>query len=115
MAHRLGGVIPEPTPTPTLEGTWVLNDTLVAPENTTTWTGMCVGTPTTGAAFNIITINVLAEQVNFYKERGTGGQYYFSTNMWDSNFSKIASLTFPTGATASDEFRAWLASNATKQ
>lgn len=104
-----------PTPTPTLEGTWVLNDTLVAPENTTTWTGMCVGTPTTGAAFNIITINVLAEQVNFYKERGTGGQYYFSTNMWDSNFSKIASLTFPTGATASDEFRAWLASNATKQ
>lgn len=110
-----GGVTPEPTPTPTLEGTWVLNDTLIAPENNTTWTGTCVGTPTTGAAFNITTINVLTAQVNFYKERGTGGQYYFSTNTWDSNFSKIASLTFPAGATASDDFITWLASNATKQ
>lgn len=38
--------------------------------------------------------------------------YTFSNNAWDQKYKII---TFPAGATASDEFRAWLASNATKQ
>lgn len=38
--------------------------------------------------------------------------YQFNSNTWKST---NRNLTFETGATASDEFRAWLASNATKQ
>lgn len=102
-------------PLPELAGTWVLNERLYAPENTIRWEGTCVATPSSGANINVTLINVLTAQVNFYKEIGTAGQYYFDTNKWDSNFSKLVSITFPAGATASDEFRAWLASNASKQ
>lgn len=42
--------------------------------------------------------------------------YGFYTNKWSNTKNQApAVLTFQNGATASDEFRAWLASNATKQ
>ena len=100
---------------PELAGTWVLNNRMYAPETAITWTGTATATPSSGAAFTVIQINVSTSKANFYKEHSTGGAYDFTTSAWDSYYSTIGSITFPTGATASDEFRAWLASNATKQ
>lgn len=45
--------------------------------------------------------------------RGTS-VYDFVTNTW-VNTTKYKYITFPTGATASDEFFTWLKANATKQ
>lgn len=39
--------------------------------------------------------------------------YTFSSNSWGSD--KLNYFTFPSGATASDDFITWLAANATKQ
>lgn len=100
---------------PELAGTWVLNGRMYAPEAGVTWGGTATATSASGASFTVTQINVSITIANFYKERGTGGAYNFSTNKWDNYYSTIASLTFPAGATASDEFRTWLASNATKQ
>ena len=111
MAHRLGGVTPEPTPTPILEGTWVLNERLSAPEKDfdeinlyfTFGTKRCSRIRTSNrthlSAYKVIS----GDGINIYQ---------FNTNTWKST---NRNLTFETGATSSDEFRAWLASNATKQ
>lgn len=114
MAHRLGGVTPEPTPTPTLEGTWVLNERLYAPA--TDISQYADFTATYGSS----TINCTRAQITDTKVIITSDQgraitiYTFSDNSWTSG-SKYGTWTFPEGATASDEFRTWLASNATKQ
>lgn len=42
--------------------------------------------------------------------------YSFSNNSWNvSKPSPVQTITFPAGATASDNFITWLAANATKQ
>lgn len=115
-----GGVTPEPTPTPTLEGTWVLNKrlypsqtgaaineninfTAVTPNGNVTGVKIGVGYTATSTA-------------GFYLNQSTTfAIYQFSNNQWGDSTRAISQITFPAGATASDEFRAWLASNATKQ
>ena len=99
---------------PELTGTWVLNERLYAPENTINQTIQF--TAKEGATS--------AEQAyaNFYSDtsalkftRATGSTttvYTYSSNTWKTKYKY---LTFPAGSTGSDEFRAWLASNATKQ
>lgn len=99
---------------PELAGTWVLNERLYAPENTINQT----------IQFTAKESATSAEQAyaNFYSDtsalkftRATGSTttvYTYSSNKWNTKYKY---LTFPAGATASDEFRAWLASNATKQ
>lgn len=99
---------------PELTGTWVLNERLYAPENTINQTIQF--TAKEGATS--------AEQAyaNFYSDtsalkftRATGSTttvYTYSSNTWNTKYKY---LTFPAVATGSDEFRAWLASNATKQ
>lgn len=99
---------------PELAGTWVLNERLYAPENTINQT----------VQFTAKESATSAEQAyaSFYSDtsalkftRATGSTttvYTYSSNTWNTKYKY---LTFPAGATASDEFRAWLASNATKQ
>ena len=109
-----GGVTPEPTPTPTLEGTWVLNERLYAPENTINQTIQFTAKESATATAQ--------EYASFYSDtsalkftRATGSTttvYTYSSNTWNTKYKY---LTFPAGSTGSDEFRAWLASNATKQ
>lgn len=109
-----GGVTPEPPPTPTLEGTWVLNERLYAPEN-----AISQYTDFT-AIYGSSTINCTRAQINTNNVVITSDAgraitiYTFSSNDWTSG-SKYKTWTFNAGATAADEFRAWLASNATKQ
>lgn len=97
---------------PELAGAWVLNERLYAPERDFD--------EITGYRFKVGTIEctrigtVNLTHLSAYKvfSGGTVDIYSFSTNTWQTT---ARNLTFPAGATASDEFRAWLASNATKQ
>ena len=97
---------------PELAGTWVLNERLYAPEKDFD--------EITGYRFKVGTIEctqiriVNLTHLIAYKvfSGDTVDIYTFSTNTWKTT---ARNLTFPAGATASDEFRAWLASNATKQ
>ena len=99
-------------PLPELAGTWVLNERLYAPEKDFD--------EITGYRFKVGTIECtrirtsnLTHLSAFKVFSGdTVDIYTFSTNTWHTT---ARNLTFPAGATASDEFCAWLASNATKQ
>lgn len=100
---------------PELAGTWVLNELLYNPETDIAATFNFTTGPDTGAEYPYQGIEVSASTAGKMTYiRGTSAQniYNFSTNTWYSNWQKII---IRTGATASDEFRAWLASNATKQ
>ena len=105
---------------PELAGTWVLNERLYMPERYFTenvrFTGVKTG----------IQGSVSFVEAQFYYARGTKQSllrfaisssniktiYDFTENKWSERYQTI---TFLPSATASDEFRAWLVSNATKQ
>ena len=109
--HLRGGASPQ---LPELAGTWVLNERLYAPESlideNINFTGkeMVTSTPRNFTGARISTTQ--------FDATPTGALpivvYKFAEKTW---VNKYKYLTFPAGATASDEFRAWLASNATKQ
>lgn len=112
-----GSVTPEPTPT--LEGTWVLNETLVEPENWSRENVEFTATNTAGTTASFTNVNI-SETTSSGKSLRLGSYtiiYWFSTNSWSTGQAndKYNKWTFPAGATASDEFRAWLAANAAKQ
>ena len=105
---------------PELAGTWVLNErlypsqtgeainenikfTAVTPNGNFTGAKIAVGyTDTSTAGF-------------YLNQSTTFAVYQFSNNKWTDSTRAISQITFPAGATASDQFRAWLANNATKQ
>lgn len=110
----------EAAPLPELAGTWVLHEKLYAPEtmpltenvifSSTNDAGgaasennQCIFRTQYGVSYFEIHSTSLAKTVTVYT---------FNTDSWTNKWTH---LTFPAGATASDEFRAWLASNATKQ
>lgn len=98
-------------PLPELAGEWVLNEILYAP---VPGINEKVKFQTYLGTVNSVGINATnyPDYLRLYKSSGANTVYKFSTNEW---IDKIKIWTFPEGATASDEFRAWLASNATKQ
>ena len=92
---------------PELAGTWVLNERVYAPESTIVANvNATISTGTASEASTKFTIG------NGEVKSSNRVLYQFANNAW---IAKYKYWTFPTGATASDEFRAWLASNATKQ
>ena len=99
---------------PTLEGTWVLNEPLSAPgsliDEHINFTGkeMVTSTPRNFKGARISTTQFDATPTDALPIV----VYKFAEKTW---VNKYKYLTFPTGATASNEFRTWLASNATKQ
>lgn len=105
---------------PELAGTWVLHEKLYAPDtmpltenvnfSSTNYAGgaasendQCIFRTQYGVSYFEIHSASLSKTVTVYT---------FNTDSWTN---KWTILTFPAGATASDAFRAWLASNATKQ
>lgn len=103
-------------PLPELAGTWVLNERLYAPESAFTENVNFNAAETatgTQRGFTGVKNNTINGQLIFFNSFTDDTIYYYSSNTWGANNLKY--LTFPAGATASDEFRAWLASNATKQ
>lgn len=103
-----GGVTPEPTPTPTLEGTWVLNERLYKSENTIIEN---INYTLGDTACNGFQINNDYVMTRVTGQSGYSYIYRFDQNRWVIGNRSITI----TSTTASDEFRAWLASNATKQ
>lgn len=98
---------------PELAETWVLNARLYKADNTITQSLNFRLSSTSSADFNSILIDNDAVRVRAVGQSGYGVLYTFSTNSWGGSVPPI-SMTI-TSETASDEFRAWLASNATKQ
>lgn len=99
---------------PVLAGTWVLNERLYAPENALgsfNISGYFLSTTGQQATFQTFGVDKLS--VYFTRGGNTYNYYTFSTNQRADGYS--TTVHFNDGATASDEFRAWLASNATKQ
>lgn len=98
---------------PELAGTWVLNARLYKADNTITQSLNFRLSNTGSADFNSIIIDNDAVRARLVGQSGYSVLYTFSTNSWGGSVPPI-SMTI-TSETASDEFRAWLASNATKQ
>lgn len=102
---------------PELAGTWMLNERLYAPETVIIETIRFVAGATITSINNPYKeIRIGYNDIMYYVETsgGTPWIFNFKTPAWNASY-KYKYLKFPTGATASDEFRAWLASNATKQ
>lgn len=101
---------------PELAGTWVLNERLYAPESDVYFTNQdfTIGNTSNPNSATVRNLICTTAKIEYTTTMGyTYTLYTFSSNTWGTN--KYTYLTFPAGATASDEFRAWLASNATKQ
>ena len=102
---------------PELAGTWVLHKRLYAPKNALT-ENIPFSYATFASQSNFSTGSVI--KVNapspYLAITGAGGYnfnlYNFNKNEWQTLYGV---WKFEAGASASDEFRAWLASNATKQ
>lgn len=109
-----GGVTPEPTPTPTLEGTWVLNEQLYPVNNFNEKIGCNVFINNTVTKHGITTIVSTETDLKFYKGGGIEYSLTYASQTWNLN-AKVTSIQFYEGATASNEFMAWLTANATKQ
>lgn len=105
-------------PLPDLAGTWVLNERLYEPENAFNENVAFTATNTSGTITNPTGVRFVSSTSGSYLElKPTMLVYYYATNAWATGQTnnKYNKWTFPTGATVSDEFRAWLANNATKQ
>ena len=103
-------------PLPELAGTWVLNERLYAPKSDVYFTNQdfTIGDASNPNSATVRNLICTTAKIEYTTTIGyTYTLYTFSANTWGTN--KYTYLTFPAGATASDEFRAWLASNATKQ
>lgn len=99
---------------PVLTGAWVLNERLYAPESALgsfNISGYFLSTTGQQATFQTFGVDKLS--VYFTRAGNTYNYYTFSTNQRADGYSTM--VHFNDGATSSDEFRAWLASNATKQ
>lgn len=105
---------------PELAGTWVLNERLYAPE----FGPSAIGKQTSQAVTFTAGSDTFTSFVFYWPSVNDNNLYYqnsakttviynFISNTYYNGV--IKTITFPVGATASDEFRAWLASNATKQ
>ena len=98
---------------PKLAGTWVLNERLYAPAQGISERVNFTAKGMSGTANSVsIDYGINRNLSYIYATSGSYQVYNFSTNVWNN---KYKAWTFPTDATASDEFLAWLASNATKQ
>ena len=111
---------------PELAGTWVLNERLYAPEsNFEELVAYTAGQSISTIVNNMDKISTMPSDIGsgnltlYMRQSGSSSTrgtsvYNFVKNKW-VNTTKYKYITFPIGATASNEFRAWLASNATKQ
>lgn len=99
---------------PELAGTWVLNNRVYPVNNFNQSIGCTVFINNTVTQHNITTIVDDGTTLRFFKGGSIEYSCTYSSKQWNVN-AQVTSIRFYDGATASDEFRAWLASNATKQ
>lgn len=98
---------------PELAGTWVLHERMYMPVNPFTENINFTFYTETGTSVPGKQIRVSGSQLYVTQTSGNDYQVYnFTYNSWQQ---KYKTWKFEAGVTASEEFRAWLASNATKQ
>lgn len=98
---------------PELAGTWVLNEKMYAPLSDFDEKVSFTFYTEDGSPFSGEQIRVYDNQLYIQRSALVAYQIYnFSFNTWQQ---KYKTWKFEVGTTASDEFRAWLASNAAKQ
>lgn len=98
---------------PELAGTWVLNARLYASENHVAALNMNYSCTVNASTVTDCTqINDTGNYVFFNKGGSEITRYNFSSNSWTNG---VPTITIINQGTANDEFRTWLASNATKQ
>lgn len=98
---------------PELAGTWLLNERLYAPESAFNENVNFTFYTEKGSAISGKQIRVSSSQLYVTQTSGNDYQVYnFSSNTWQQKYKK---WKFEVDTTVSDEFRAWLTSNATKQ
>ncbi len=101
----------------TLTGTWVLNDTLVAPESDYYETmAFTAGESSPTMQFTGISLYKTTNQLVYLRETGQSGFmiYNFANNSYNST-RMYKTIKFESSATCSDEFFTWLKANAIKQ
>lgn len=98
---------------PELAGTWVLHDRMYAPVNNFTEDINFTFYTETGSAVAGNRIRVSGNQL--YVRQTTGNEYQVYNFQYMSWQQKYKTWKFETNTTSSEEFRAWLASNVTKQ
>lgn len=99
---------------PELAGMWTLNERLYPVNNFNQSIGCDVFINNTVTKHGITTIVGTETDLKFYKGGGIEYSLTYASQTWNIN-AQVTSIQFYEGATASDEFRAWLASNAIKQ
>ena len=99
---------------PELAGTWVLNNRVYPVNNFNQSIGCTVFINNTVTQHDITKITDDGTTLRFFKGGSIEYSCTYSSQIWNVN-AQVTSIRFPAGATASDEFRTWLASNATKQ
>ncbi len=98
---------------PELAGTWVLNERLYAPERAFDEQFTFTMTSTSELPKDFTRIRTLNGKLQAITTEGSIYDLYtFTANAWGLSYK---TMQISVGATTSDEFRAWLASNATKQ
>ena len=97
---------------PELAGTWVLNKRVYYTETFEENLNNASVIDTSGTERNVSIFSIGTAQIRFIDGNNAYLYYNNSTNTWNSTYPTVI---FKDGATASDKFRAWLASNATKQ
>lgn len=97
---------------PELAGTWVLNKRVYYTETFEENLNNASVIDTSGTERKVSIFSIGTAQIRFIEGNNAYLYYNNSTNTWNST---APTVIFKDGATASDKFRAWLASNATKQ
>lgn len=105
-------------PLPELAGTWALNKTLYKPDTNISWSGNAIIENETGTTWNVYNIFYQYDTLHFSTSSSQSNDvtsYNFNNNQWTPEARAVHKLTINRTSTVTDEFRAWLASNATKQ
>ncbi len=103
---------------PELAGTWVLNKTLYKPDTNISWSGNAIIENETGTTWNVYNIFYQYDTLHFSTSSSQSDDvtsYNFNNKQWTSEARAVHKLTINRTSTVTDEFRAWLASNAIKQ
>lgn len=92
----------------------MLNEQLYPVNNFNEKIGCDVFINNTATKHGITTIVSTETDLKFYKGGGIEYSLIYASQTWNLN-AKVTSIQFYEGATASNEFMAWLTANATKQ
>ena len=103
---------------PELAGTWVLNEILYQPLTNIQWAGTAIIENADGTSWNVYNVFYQYETLHFSISTSQSDDivsYNFKNKQWSASANAVKRFTINSTDAVTDDFRAWLASNATKQ